>query len=286
MGNFDDVSLRRPADPPAGAPPPGPNFHVWVPVIVLGIIALGLVLWYFGMREAGEEDRVVVREETEQALPLEPPAERLPEEPGDDIDLPPLDESDALIRSLISALSSHPRVMAYLTTDHLVRNMTVVVVNIADGRTPSNHLRAVRPQGDFQVRSEGRELIIDPRSYQRYDGHADAVQGLDAQSVARFYATIRPRIDDAYGDLGNPHGDFDQSLERAIVELLRTPMPDDEVRVRADSVAYSYDDRTLEGLSHAQRQFLRMGPRNMRIVKAKLRQVAQHVGIPESRLPR
>jgi hypothetical protein len=285
MGNFDDVSLRRPAEARRGASSPGPNFPLWVPLIILGIVGLGLLLWYFGMRDGDDEDRVAVHE-TEHAVPVGPPAERLPAEPGDDIDLPPLDESDALIRSLVSALSSHPRVMAWLTTDHLVRNMTVVVVNIADGRTPSNHLRAVRPEGDFQVRSDGRELLVDPRTFQRYDSHADAVQGLDARAVARFYATIRPRIDDAYRDLGSPHGDFDQSIERAIAELLRTPIPDGDVRVRADSVAYSYDDRAFEDLSHAQRQFMRMGPRNMRIVKAKLREVAPHLGIPESRLPR
>jgi hypothetical protein len=286
MGNFDDVPLQRPGEPDAGAPPPGPNFPFWVPIIVLGIVVVGLVLWYLGARDAEEEDRVAVRQETEQAIPAEGPEERLPAEPGDDIELPPLDESDAMIRSLLSALSSHPRVMAYLTTDHLVRNMTVTTVNIADGRTPSNHLRAVRPEGDFQVRSEGRELVVDPRTFRRYDSHADAIQGLDARAVARFYATIRPRIDDAYRDLGSPHGDFDRTLERAIAELLRTPIPEGELRVRADSVAYTYDDRELEGLSHAQRQFMRMGPRNMRIVKAKLREIAPHLGIPESRLPR
>jgi hypothetical protein len=284
MGNFDDVTIRRPAEPRAGASPPGPNFPLWVPLIIAAIVALGLGLWWLGGSD--EEPDATTVQETEQVIPTPGPEERLPAEPGDDIDLPPLDESDALIRSLVSALSSHPRVAAYLTTDHLVRNMTVTVVNIADGRTPSNHLRAVRPQGEFQVRSEGRDLVIDPRSFQRYDSHADAIQGLDGRSVARFYATIRPRIDDAYRDLGSPHGDFDRSLERAIVELLRTPEPDDEIRVRANSVAYSYDDRTLENLSHAQRQFLRMGPRNMRIVKAKLREVAQHLGVPQGRLPR
>lgn len=286
MANFDDVPLRRPADPDAGPPSPGPGLALWVPVIILGIVAVGLVLWYYGSPDTTDEDRVAVREETEQTVPAAPPEERLPAEPGDDIELPPLDQSDALIRSLISGLSSHPRVAAYLTTDHLVRNMTVTVVNIAEGRTPANHLRAVRPEGEFQVRSEGRELIVDQRTFERYNSHAEAIRDLDARDVARFYATIRPRIDEAYQELGAPHGDFDRTLERAIVELLRTPIPDGDVRVRADSVAYSYDDRSFEELSHAQRQFVRMGPRNMRIVKAKLREIAPHLGIPESRLPR
>jgi hypothetical protein len=280
MADFDDVPLRRSS---AESPGTGPSSRL--PIIAAAGIAvvllIGGLLWYLGSRE----DSVSVQETTEQAVATPSGPEQLPAEPGDDIDLPPLDETDPLIRDLVSALSSHPRVAAYLTTDHLVRNMTVVVVNIADGRTPSNHLGAVRPRGDFQVREDGVEFVIDRRTYERYNDHAAAIQGLDAQGVARFYATIRPRIDDAYRDLGQPHGSFDDSLRRAIIELLRTPIPEGEVRVRGDSVAYTYADPKLESLSHAQRQFLRMGPENMRIVKAKLREVAHHIGIPPAALP-
>ncbi|MBA3886585.1 MAG: DUF3014 domain-containing protein [Acidobacteria bacterium] len=287
MANFDDVPLQRPQeqdprDEPGGL---GPRFSVWVPIAIGLIVVAGIALWYLGSPAPDQEDTVVIQETTER-VPAEAPIERGPAEPGDEIDLPPLDDTDALMRDLIARLSAHPRVMAYLTTDHLVRNMTVVVVNIADGKTPSGHLRTVRPTGDFQVTAEGRELVIDRRSYERYNDHAAAVQGLDARGVARFYATIRPRIDDAYRDLGSPHGDFDRSLERAIIELLRTPIPEGDIRVRADSVAYTYDDADVESLSHAQRQFLRMGPDNMRIVKGKLREVAQHLGIPAASLPR
>lgn len=285
MAHFDDVPLQRPGGEDLRDEPPEPRFPLWIPIAIALVVLAGVAGWYFWSPAPGPADEVRVQETTEQAVGQEPAVERLPAEPGDDIPLPPLDETDPLIRDLVAGLSSHPRVMAWLTTDHLVRNMTVTVVNLADGKTPSGHLRAVRPTGDFQVRSEGRTLVLDPRSYQRYDSHAAAIEGIDARGVARFYATIRPRIEDAYADLGAPHGDFDRSLERAIVELLRTPIPDGDLTLRADSVAYTYDDPALESLSHAQRQFLRMGPRNMRIVKAKLREVAEHLGIPASRLP-
>jgi len=37
-------------------------------------------------------------------------------------------------------------------------------------------------------------------------------------------------------------------------------------------------------LSEAQKQLLRMGPENMRVVKQKLRELAAALGIPEDRL--
>ncbi len=106
------------------------------------------------------------------------------------------------------------------------------------------------------------------------------------QSVARFYATVKPRLEEAYRDLGAAEPDFDRTLERAIVALLKTPVIDGDIRLRSDSVSYKFADPALEGLTKAQRQFLRMGPRNMRIVKTKLRQVAGYLGIPDDALPR
>ena len=49
------------------------------------------------------------------------------------IDLPPLDETDDVVRGLVKELSSNPSVAAWLMTDNLIRNFTVVVSNIAAG---------------------------------------------------------------------------------------------------------------------------------------------------------
>ena len=38
-------------------------------------------------------------------------------------------------------------------------------------------------------------------------------------------------------------------------------------------------------MSAAQKQFFRMGPQNVRAVQGKLRAIAFHLGIPDSRLP-
>ena len=58
-----------------------------------------------------------------------------------------------------------------------------------------------------------------------------------------------------------------------------------DVELRTDKVTYAFADPALEGLSGAQRQLLRMGPRNVRIVQAKLREVAGFLGIPDALLP-
>jgi hypothetical protein len=44
-------------------------------------------------------------------------------------------------------------------------------------------------------------------------------------------------------------------------------------------VSYKYDDPKLEALTLAQKQLLRMGPRNVRLIQAKLREMAPYLGI-------
>jgi len=51
-------------------------------------------------------------------------------------------------------------------------------------------------------------------------------------------------------------------------------------------VAYEYADPRIQSLSSVQRQFLRMGPRNVKLVQAKLREIAPHLGIAPDALPK
>lgn len=283
MADFDDLSLDRgPTHDPLPERPGGPP--LWPPIAIVVLTAALGALWYFAFRSTPPPAANTPKAVTQTTVDI-PKSSRLPAEPGEAIELPPLDASDEVVRALVARLSSHPVVAAWLTTSGLIRNLTVVVANIAEGETPAKHLRPLRPAGRFAAREGRGTATIDPSSYARYDGIAAAVGGLDARGVARFYATVRPRIDEAYRDLGAADADFDRTLERAIVMLLRTPTVAGDVQIRPGKMSYQYADPSLEGLPKVQRQFLRMGPRNVRIVKAKLREVARYLGIPDTALP-
>jgi hypothetical protein len=273
MADLGDLEL----DKPGGPPEPGSRAHrlrlVLAAVVLVALIATAWVLLW---RRPAPAD---VRLQTEQQVVPSPSAPEARAEPGMDIELPPLAETDPLVRQLVGQLSSHPRVAAWLTTDQLVRNFTVVTVNIAAGRSPARQLSRVRPTGEFVAQERDATITIDPRSYRRYDDYADAVGALDPAGTARLYATLKPRIEEAYAELGLGDATFDQTLERAFIELLNTPVIEDPVRLESKSVMYEYADERLASLSAAQRQFLRMGPRNVRIIQAKLRELAPLLGM-------
>jgi hypothetical protein len=275
MADFQDLRLDR---PPSVPPPAKPGLLL---LIVAGALLVALAgVWYYLRREKDAER--AARVATDQVVPRSEgtPAEAVPK-----VELPPLEESDAFVRELVQALSQHPIVAAWLTSDQLIRTFTVSVMNVAEGETPSGHLYTIKPEGSFQTRRKAGRTYIDPRSYARFDGHAAAVDGLDPAGTARLYSTLKPRIDEAYRQVAGPDADFDRTLKRAIIELLETPVVEGEVAVEAQIAAFTYADPSLESLSAAQQQLLRMGPGNVRLVLNKLRAIALQLGMSEAELP-
>jgi hypothetical protein len=218
------------------------------------------------------------------AAPVDRPPAARAAEPAELIALPPLDETDDVVREMIGRLSSHPTVAAWLTTDGLILNFTVVALRISNGESPAQELRAVGPIPAFNPRISRDDLFVAPSSYQRYNRYAEAVSALDARGAARLYATLKPRVNDAYRRMGPPTGDFDPVLERAIVELLRVPVVHGEIELAPQGIVYGFVDPRLERLSAAQKHLLRMGPQNVQAIQAKLRDIADYLAIPASRL--
>lgn len=280
MGELRDLEFDRP-EPLEPPPPPSRGMGPLLLVALLIVAVVGGYVWYMRRGTPGpaaEPTDVAADVTREPRTPLggEPEA----------VDVPPLDESDGVVRNLVQRLSNHPTVLAWLATDGLIRNFTVSVQNIAAGRTPARHQSRLRPESGFTVREQDGRFTIDPAGYRRYDALADAVASVDAEGAAKLYATLKPRIEEAYDDLGFPDTSFDEPLERAIVTLLQVPVLDEEPAVVARGVGYAYADARLENLTAAQKQLLRMGPRNVRLIQAKLEEIARALGIPAERLPR
>lgn len=245
------------------------------------ILAGGAMVWFF---LTGRETQQPAAEQPAPAAAPPTAAQGPLCQTTDATALPSLDDSDALVGTLVGALSSHPRVTAWLATDNLIRNFTVVVENIASGASPARHLRPLRPSGAFRVTARGQGLFVNPRNYERYGPIADAVDSVDVQAAARLCATLKPRLDEAYGELGR-EGSFDSALERAIVAMLQTPALSGNVRLVPRGAAYAFEDEALERLTPAQKHLARMGTRNVRVIQDTLRQIALAIGVPRDRLP-
>ena len=78
--------------------------------------------------------------------------------------------------------------------------------------------------------------------------------------------------------MGYPDEDFNATLEKAISNLLETPIVEKRIYIEKDVVTYIMTDPDLENLNSAQKHLLRMGPDNMRVIQSKLREIALLMG--------
>lgn len=189
-----------------------------------------------------------------------------------------LDDSDEFVRGLLKGLSDRPEYLQWLTADQLIRKITMVTDNLSRGTLPAARIRHLAPQGQFSaiVKSPDR-YVMNPKGYHRYDLYSDFIASVDISSGLRTYRTLKPLFDTAYRELGYPEGDFDDLLRRAIRHLLETPVLSGEIALVRPSVAYRFADPELESLSSAQKQLIRMGPKNTRVIQGVLRNVLKRL---------
>jgi len=252
-------------------------------VILLILVAAG-ALYYFLIYNKTDKDKGKLEA---------PPATALDKEaqltaPSDASSKPPveLDKSDDFVRQLAKEISSHPRIAPWLQSKDLIRRFVAAVDNIANGLSPRSHVDFFLPPGEFVAVKRGNVYLADPDGYSRYDTVADVFVSLDSKQSVSLFRALKPLCQEAYRDLGYPDQDFEQTVLRAIVELLETPVVEGDIVLEKAVFNYVMLDPELESLSDAQKHLLRMGPENVGAIQAKMREMAIALGLAESRLPK
>ena len=207
----------------------------------------------------------------EKPAELEVPAQS-PSEPVQEVEpLPTLNESDAVVVAKMDEYLSDS-VMSLMVTDDVIRRGVVYVDNLAKGKIAKKHMPVVQPEEKFSV-NEGDILTINPNSYERYTPYVKIFTSMSAAQAVRMYEEYKPLINNAYSEIGYGDDEFNQTLTDAIDLLLDTPEPEGDLPLLRDSVTYQYAFSEWEQLPDAQKQLLRMGPENMKKVKAALRNI-------------
>ncbi len=185
------------------------------------------------------------------------------------VPLPALQSSDQFVLEHLVANVDH----TLLIPIDMISNMVVFIDNFSRGKVARNFSPLIAPQDAFSVTNKKGKLIIDDKSFHRYDQYAKLVNGIEVEKFIRFYTLLSPLIDEAYQDIGYPQGRFNSTFEKAIDQLLQTPLIHYPIEVIAPYTMYRYVDKNLEQLPDAQKLMLRMGADNLKIVQEKLREI-------------
>jgi hypothetical protein len=278
VSRFDDLDLDRNVMLPIL--PPERRRPSWIGPVLLLFVFVALLggFWWYRMH------RPVPAPSTSTTRPASsPPAPTTPATP-EATTLPPLGELDPYIRSTVGSLTQMSAASSWLATDHLAEQFTAIVQGVSEGKAPSRMLAAFRPSTPLTMATRGGQTVIDPRSYARYDGIADAVTSLDAAASVRAYRTLAPRLNEAYEQLGISDSTLDAALQHAIIRLVKTPIPDGDIAVEPRGGAWAFANAGLEALSPAQKLLIRTGPANAKRIQARLREIGVALGIPADQL--
>ena len=246
---------------------------------VVGVVVLLAISTYWLLNRGDESPPEEIVTEAPPPPPPAPPPAPEPEPEPPPFELPALGDSDTVIRELLSALSAHPNFASWLIPDDLIRRFVVAIENVANGNNPAQHVPFMRPSSRFAIDDSEPALRIAPTSYTRYDGLAATTASLDVNGTAELYRQLLPLLDEAYAELGIPDSSFSGAFQRAIAHILEVPIIEGRpiIEPRA-SFFYEYTDPDFQNLSAAQKQFLGMGPDNVRIVQGGIREIASAIG--------
>ncbi len=246
------------------------------PVFLVALAIVGALIFFL---RSGDKPQPVAEPEAE-APSATAPVEQEPTQTELIIgEVPTLEESDPWLRDIVRQLSTHPDIAAWLLSEEMIGTFVVVVDNIAEGAPPSSHLELLAPEEGFKVRQTAGKTTIDPASYRRYNGMVDVIESIDTAGAGELYRAVHPLLQQAYENLGYPGQSFDVALGRAIQRLLAVPVIEGPIEVDAGISAYKFHDPNLEELSPVAKQFLRMGPDNLKRLQTKARELARACGV-------
>jgi Protein of unknown function (DUF3014) len=191
--------------------------------------------------------------------------------------LPPLGASDAPLHDAMSGVIGKRSVDSLFKPDQLIRHIVVTVDNLSRKKAAFES-RPTKPlPGSFLAKGDEQRSVLDPANYQRYATVMQVLQMLDTKELASLYFHFYPLFQQEYQNQGYPNGYFNDRLVATIDNLLATPDVTGDIVLIRPNVMYQFADPNLEDLSAGQKALLRMGPQNVAIVKAKLRELRAQI---------
>lgn len=181
--------------------------------------------------------------------------------------LPPLDQSDAVVKEAFFGLKWQPGLASLFLNEEMIRRFVVQVDNIAQGRLIAEQALFKGLSKDFAAKAKGQGYTLDKSNYARYQPYLDLLESVPPEQVGALYKQFYPLLQAAYLELGYPDQQFDDRVQQAMKVLLSAPEISDEPDLTLPSVHYAFADTELEQLGMAQKQMLRLGQANQQRLK-------------------
>jgi hypothetical protein len=194
--------------------------------------------------------------------------------PATTVPLPALDASDDPVAKALAEIPGAQGLEKLLLARGLIPHVVATVDALPRHSVGASILPLRTPKGTFQVDTSNGQPAIDANNYARYNRYMQIVEAVDARTLVTWYVHWYPLFQEAYRQLGYPHGYFNDRLIAAINDMLAAPNARPPVALLATKDGhYTFADPTWESLSVGQKLMIRIGPEHERALKTKLRSI-------------
>lgn len=180
-------------------------------------------------------------------------------------------DGDSMLRQELAATGTDSIMSKLMSNEHPINVSAAFIDGLGRGVILKKLLPGDPPKQAFSVVEEDEVIYISPSSYQRYDSYTDILTALDSKRLVSSFHALRPMYEQAFQYLGLDPGDFDNTIIRALDQVLATPEIIEPIALQPKSVVYVFADPALENLPAVQKQLLRMGPDNISRIKQQAR---------------
>ena len=184
-------------------------------------------------------------------------------------ELPSLDKSDSATKKQLNSFTADGNLSNWFHNEFLIRRGVTFIDGLSRGIQLNKMLKTPGPKGKFLAVKEGNKLWLNPENYQRYDYFIQVINSVDNDLLVKSFHLFRPLLEEAYGELGYSPKDAGKAVIAALDQILATPIQNEPIALTRESVQYRFADPKLEALPPIQKQLLRMGPDNTRIIQTK-----------------
>lgn len=200
-------------------------------------------------------------------------------------ELPNLSDSDEYLRLHWPERGLPASTEAWLLGEFIIQRAVSFIDGLANGAllhklTPlnvltSNETADIRPKATFQVSQRDGELWLNDANFDRYSKFTEFLLSIEPTKLAGAFHWLRPLLERAYGELGQPAEQLGNRLIIGLDILLKSPDIETPIKLKRESVYYHFADPALEALPDSQKLLLRIGPKNRAVIKQWLRSLKQ-----------
>jgi len=193
--------------------------------------------------------------------------------PASTASLPALADSDASVREALQGMVHGGDLGALLQSQIISRVVATVDALPRQGIGNTNILPLRTPGGTLLTEHANGATVIAARNTERYAPYMTVLNDVDPHALVAWYKHNYPLFQQAYRELGYPHGYFNDRLIVAIDDMLAAPDVHAPVAVVRAGPHYHFVDPQLQSLSNGQKLMMRLGPADEEQFKAKLRMI-------------